>query len=122
MRKIATHMTHDINTAKKSYHHLKTKEAAVGSYVMMSQMAGETASDPEAGGSTEPERQPDPQADSQPDPESEAEEPPKKKRRKQYTQAQADVITNFFQLNPTSKVPSLSQCQEFLKDRGEEHG
>lgn len=44
MRKIATHMTHNVNTAKKSYQHLKTKEAAVGSYVMLTQMAGETAS------------------------------------------------------------------------------
>ena len=65
-------------------------------------MAGETASDPEAGGSTatvEPEPQPEM------DPESE--EPPKKKR-KQYSQAQADVITHHFKLTATSKAPNDS--------------
>ena len=79
---------------------------------MLTQMAGETASDPEAGGSTatvEPEPQPEM------DPESE--EPPKKKR-KQYSQAQADVITHHFKLTATSKAPSLSQCRDFLETEG----
>lgn len=35
VRQIATHMTHNPNTAKKCYQHLKTKETAVGSYMMM---------------------------------------------------------------------------------------
>lgn len=110
VRKIATHMTHDPNTAKRCYQHLKTKETAVGSYVVMAGVMAAPGSKGEASATTEEPDVPQPAEIEEQGPE----QPPPKKKRKIFTNEQADNIMQYFELSATSKSPSLTKCREFL--------